>query len=95
LQDRFAACKLVLHPEKTKIVYCKDANRRGNFANQRARVALDGAAGRGLAWLKSQSAGGSATCDGIRAIIAPSVGCRPHSGARLCGSRSKILSSVR
>ena len=31
LPDRFAACKLVLHPEKTKIVYCKDANRRGDF----------------------------------------------------------------
>jgi RNA-directed DNA polymerase len=31
LADRFATCKLVLHPEKTKIVYCKDANRRGNF----------------------------------------------------------------
>jgi RNA-directed DNA polymerase len=25
LADRFAACELVLHPEKTKIVYCKDA----------------------------------------------------------------------
>ena len=35
LQDRFAACKLVLHPEKTKIVYCKDANRRGDFPNIR------------------------------------------------------------
>src|SRR5499426_3078248 len=34
LADRFAACKLVLHPEKTKIVYCKDANRRGAFSNQ-------------------------------------------------------------
>jgi RNA-directed DNA polymerase len=34
LADRFAACKLVLHPEKTKIVYCKDANRHGNFSNQ-------------------------------------------------------------
>lgn len=33
LQDRFAACKLVLHPQKTKIVYCKDANRRGDFPN--------------------------------------------------------------
>jgi RNA-directed DNA polymerase len=31
---RFAACKLVLHPEKTKIVYCKDANRRGDSPNQ-------------------------------------------------------------
>jgi group II intron reverse transcriptase/maturase len=29
--DRFAACKLVLHPQKTKIVYCKDVNRRGDF----------------------------------------------------------------
>ena len=32
LADRLAACKLVLHPEKTKIVYCKDANRRGDFS---------------------------------------------------------------
>ena len=29
------ACKLVLHPEKTKIVYCKDVNRRGDFPNIR------------------------------------------------------------
>jgi RNA-directed DNA polymerase len=34
LADRLAACKLVLHPEKTKIVYCKDANRHGDFSNQ-------------------------------------------------------------
>ena len=34
LADRFTTCKLVLHPEKTKIVYCKDANRRGDFQNQ-------------------------------------------------------------
>src|SRR3954469_23508307 len=34
LADRFAVCKLVLHPEKTKMVYCKDANRRGDFPNQ-------------------------------------------------------------
>ena len=34
LADRFAACKLLLHPEKTKIVYCKDAKRRGEFPNQ-------------------------------------------------------------
>ena len=31
LRDRFAACKLVLHPDKTKIVYCKDKNRRDDF----------------------------------------------------------------
>ncbi|NOI26849.1 group II intron reverse transcriptase/maturase [Vibrio mediterranei] len=29
LQDRLKECKLELHPEKTKIVYCKDSNRRG------------------------------------------------------------------
>jgi len=28
---RFAACKLVLHPQKTKVVYCKDVNRWGDF----------------------------------------------------------------
>ena len=31
LQARFAACGLVLHPQKTKIVYCKDTNRKGTF----------------------------------------------------------------
>ncbi len=31
IADRFAACKLVLHPEKTKIVYCKDVNRRSDY----------------------------------------------------------------
>jgi RNA-directed DNA polymerase len=32
LEARFAACRLVLHPQKTKIVYCKDTNRRGTYA---------------------------------------------------------------
>jgi RNA-directed DNA polymerase len=31
LADRLAGCKLVLHPVKTKIVYCTDANRRGDL----------------------------------------------------------------
>ena len=35
LEVRFAACKLELHPQKTKIVYCKDANRRGSYPDQR------------------------------------------------------------
>jgi RNA-directed DNA polymerase len=30
LTARLAACKLVLHPEKTRIVYCKDVNRKGD-----------------------------------------------------------------
>jgi len=29
ISDRLKACKLELHPEKTRIVYCKDANRPG------------------------------------------------------------------
>src|SRR5271166_3910881 len=31
LGHRLAACKLVLHPVKTKVVYCKEVNRRGDF----------------------------------------------------------------
>ena len=31
LGERLADCKLELHPEKTKIVYCKDVNRPSNF----------------------------------------------------------------
>lgn len=31
LENRMAECGLTLHPEKTKIVYCKDADRRGDY----------------------------------------------------------------
>ena len=31
VRERLNACGLELHPEKTKIVYCKDDNRRGTF----------------------------------------------------------------
>jgi RNA-directed DNA polymerase len=33
LQARLAECRLELHPTKTKIVYCKDARRRGTYPN--------------------------------------------------------------
>jgi len=33
LRDRLAECHLELHPTKTKIVYCKDGNRKGTYAN--------------------------------------------------------------
>jgi hypothetical protein len=32
LDRRFRTCGLELHPEKTKIVYCKDSNRRGTYS---------------------------------------------------------------
>jgi RNA-directed DNA polymerase len=35
LATRLAHCKLELHPQKTKIVYCKDANRRGDYPEYR------------------------------------------------------------
>ena len=31
IDTRFATCGLVLHPQKTKVVYCKDTNRKGEF----------------------------------------------------------------
>jgi hypothetical protein len=31
--QRLHECRLELHPEKTKIVYCKDEDRRGNYPN--------------------------------------------------------------
>jgi RNA-directed DNA polymerase len=31
LKERFKACKLEIHPDKTKIVYCKDSDRQGNY----------------------------------------------------------------
>ena len=34
LERRFADCGLTLHPEKTKIVYCKDEDRRGGYPHQ-------------------------------------------------------------
>jgi RNA-directed DNA polymerase len=31
LKQRFADCKLEMHPDKSKIIYCKDANRDGKY----------------------------------------------------------------
>ena len=31
LRERFSACGLELHPQKTKVVYCKDGNRKGRY----------------------------------------------------------------
>lgn len=31
LDQRFKECGLELHPKKTKVVYCKDSNRKGNY----------------------------------------------------------------
>ena len=31
LRERFAQCGLELHPQKTRVVYCKDEDRRGNY----------------------------------------------------------------
>jgi RNA-directed DNA polymerase len=33
LQARLAECRLQMHPTKTRIVYCKDDNRRGHYPN--------------------------------------------------------------
>jgi group II intron reverse transcriptase/maturase len=35
IEKRLAQCKLDLHPEKTKIVYCKDDDRRGRYGNEK------------------------------------------------------------
>lgn len=49
LERRFAECQLQLHPQKTKVVYCKDANRPGEYPERsfdflgytfRSRVAI-------------------------------------------------------
>jgi RNA-directed DNA polymerase len=34
LEQRFAACWLELHPQKTQIVYCKDDERRGTYPHE-------------------------------------------------------------
>lgn len=33
LEIRFQECSLRLHPEKTKIIYCKEGNRKGDYPN--------------------------------------------------------------
>lgn len=35
IEKRLAECGMELHPEKTKIVYCKDDDRRGNYSNEK------------------------------------------------------------
>jgi len=34
IEERLKTCKLTAHPEKTKIVYCKDEDRRGNHEHE-------------------------------------------------------------
>ena len=38
LDGRFTDCGLTLHPEKTKIVYCKDEDRRGDYPDHQVRL---------------------------------------------------------
>jgi RNA-directed DNA polymerase len=35
IAGRLQNCRLELHPEKTKVVYCKDDDRRGNYPNEK------------------------------------------------------------
>jgi RNA-directed DNA polymerase len=35
IAERLAQCELELHPEKTKVVYCKDDNRRGHYLTEK------------------------------------------------------------
>jgi RNA-directed DNA polymerase len=35
IEKRLSECKLELHPEKTKIVYCKDGNRQGSYPKEK------------------------------------------------------------
>jgi RNA-directed DNA polymerase len=35
IEKRLLGCKLELHPEKTKVVYCKDSSRRGKYLNDK------------------------------------------------------------
>lgn len=34
IERRFTECRLELHPQKTKIVYCKDDDRRGSYSHE-------------------------------------------------------------
>jgi RNA-directed DNA polymerase len=35
IEERLNQCRLELHPEKTKIVYCKDSSRQGSYPNEK------------------------------------------------------------
>jgi RNA-directed DNA polymerase len=35
IEARLKRCKLELHPDKTKIVYCKDDDRRGSYPKEK------------------------------------------------------------
>ena len=48
IAERLQALGLELHPEKTKVVYCKDANRRGTRSTP---ASISSAIPSGVAWL--------------------------------------------
>src|SRR5207237_1058588 len=78
LEKRFADCKLQLHPQKTKIVYCKDANRPGEHPERsfdflgytfRPRVAV----GRGRQRFVSFIPAVSDNSPLIKSVVVPSI----------------------
>ena len=62
MERRLAQCKLELHPEKTKIVYCKDEDRRGTILTRNlisgvyVSASVDQVSGREV-WGRLQSGG--------------------------------------
>ena len=59
LDRRFRECGLVLHPEKTKLVYCKDTNRKGE-STRSSLSSTSSAIAFGPGWRRS----GGADCSG-------------------------------
>ena len=94
LADRFAVCKLVLHPEKTKIVYCKDANRRGDFPNQSFDFLEFSFRARKMVWQRTFPAHGFMPAVSPKALKAISRTIRRwtlRSAVRMCGRRAPAL----
>ena len=79
LKTRFAECGLTLHPDKTKIVYCKDDDRRGDYPDQKFDF---------LGYYVSAAAGRDRE-DGIGVSFSPAV-----SGKALAAIRPTSLNAI-
>jgi RNA-directed DNA polymerase len=89
LEARFAACGLQMHPAKTKIVYCKDANRAGT--HDHTKFSFLGYEFRGR-YIKNQKTGQLFT--GFTAAVSPTALTAMRQKARRLNYRNRTNLSL-
>jgi RNA-directed DNA polymerase len=87
LKDRFAACGLEMHPDKTQVVYCKDGSRKERQSGDPGMVFAAMAAGSFPRWLFGRCPA-KAECKQCQTVKKTALGqCPANAAWRFSGAR--------